>query len=448
MLAARMSPIPSADPFTFPPSAIGLSRRQAWALTLVATFTMAVSYIDRQTLSVIAPTVQAQLGIDDVAYGWLVSAFSIAYLVGAPIAGRVIDRVGARRGLLVAVLVWSGVAALHTLVPGFGVLFGLRIALGIAESPSFPGAAQTIHRALPPKDRPRALGVLFSGSSVGAMIAPLLATWLTAHFGWRFAFAGTALVGLVWVPIWLYVTRTPEARAALDRPEIEAETPTASAPDAGSPGPRAPLGPLALLTHPAVLRAVLVVLATAPLLSFYFNWSAKYLVHDWHLAQADLAKYLWFPPLFFDAGAILFGHSASRALARGEPGVPRSLVAMATALMMTSFVAPFAASPLAVLLLASVSLSGGGGLYALATTEMMARVPSSQVSAAGGLTAAAQSLAYIIASPLIGRSVQASGNYTPAFLALTAWVIPGCAAWLLWRQAPSPRSAIPADRAA
>jgi MFS family permease len=115
---------------------------------------MAVSYIDRQTLSVIAPTVQAQLGIDDVAYGWLVSAFSIAYLVGAPIAGRVIDRVGARRGLLVAVLVWSGVAALHTLVPGFGVLFGLRIALGIAESPSFPGAAQTIHRALPPKDRP------------------------------------------------------------------------------------------------------------------------------------------------------------------------------------------------------------------------------------------------------------------------------------------------------
>ena len=426
--------LPSSSPFT--PTVGGLSRRQAWALTLVATFTMAVSYIDRQTLSVIAPTVQAKLGIDDVAYGWLVSAFSIAYLVGAPIAGRIIDRVGARRGLLVAVLVWSGVAALHTLVPGYGVLFALRIALGIAESPSFPGAAQTIHRALPRKDRPRALGVLFSGSSVGAMIAPILATWLATHFGWRVAFLGTALVGLTWVPIWLYVTRTPEARAALDHPENEPETPAASAHGSAGPGPRTSLSPLALLRHPAVLRAILVVLATSPILSFYFNWSAKYLVHDHHLLQGDLAKYLWFPPLFFDAGAILFGHAASRALARGEPGVPRRLVVLATLLMLPSFVAPFAGGPLITLLVASVSLSGGGGLFALATTEMMARVPSSQVSAAGGITAAAQSLAYIVANPLIGRSVKASGSYTPAFLALTAWVLPGCIGWLLLRPAP------------
>lgn len=438
--------LPSPSPVT--PPVAGLNRRQAWALTLVATFTMAVSYIDRQTLSVIAPTVQAKLGIDDVAYGWLVSAFSIAYLVGAPIAGRIIDRVGARRGLLVAVLVWSGVAALHTLVPGYGVLFALRIALGIAESPSFPGAAQTIHRALPRKDRPRALGVLFSGSSIGAMIAPILATWLATHFGWRMAFLGTALVGLSWVPIWLYVTRTPEARAALDHPEIEPEAPAASAHGAAAPGPRAPRSPFALLRHPAVIRAVLVVLATSPILSFYFNWSAKYLVHDQHLLQGDLARYLWFPPLFFDAGAILFGHAASRALARGEPGVPSRLVAFATVLMLPSFIAPFAGGPLVTLLVASVSLSGGGGLFALATTEMMARVPSSQISAAGGITAAAQSLAYIIANPLIGRSVQASGNYTPSFLALTAWVLPGCIGWLLLRPAQPPSADVAAaDRA-
>jgi ACS family hexuronate transporter-like MFS transporter len=438
--------IPSSNPFAAPSG--GLTRRHAWALTLVATFTMAVSYIDRQTLSVIAPTVQAKLGIDDVAYGWLVSAFSIAYLIGAPIAGRLIDRVGARRGLLVTVLVWSGVAALHTLVPGFGVLFALRIALGLAESPSFPGAAQTIHRALPPKDRPRALGVLFSGSSIGAMFAPLLATSLAAHFGWRFAFAGTALVGLSWVPIWLYVTRAPAARAALDRHDDDDAMPAASAhdsPDAAAPRPA--LGPLALLGHPAVLRAIVVVLATSPVLSFYFNWTAKYLVHDQHLLQGDLARYLWFPPLVFDAGAILFGHAASRARHRGEASVPRRLVAMATALMAVSFVAPFAGGPYAVLVCASISLSGGGGLFALATTEMLARVPSRQVSAAGGLTAAAQSLAYIIANPLIGWSIQRTGSYTAAFLALTSWVFPGCIAWLLWPVAASPRAVVAADRA-
>src|SRR4051812_20187760 len=107
----------------------GLSRRAAWALALVATLTMAVSYVDRQTLAVLSPTVTKALAISDEQYGWLVSAFSVAYLVGAPIAGRMIDGIGARRGLLGAVLVWSFVAALHALAPGLGVLFGLRIAL-------------------------------------------------------------------------------------------------------------------------------------------------------------------------------------------------------------------------------------------------------------------------------------------------------------------------------
>lgn len=424
--------IPTSSPST---PAGGLSRRHAWALTLVATFTMAVSYVDRQTLAVIAPTVQARLGFDDERYGWLVSAFSVAYLVGAPVAGRLIDRVNARRGLLVAVLVWSGVAAIHALVPGYGVLFGLRIALGLAESPSFPGAAQTIHRALPPQDRARAFGILFSGSSFGAMLAPPLAIWLTARYGWRFAFVGTALVGLSWVPLWLHVTRSPEARAVLDRPTEDPAIPSAAA-DAGSTP-----GPFALVVHPAVLRAVLVVVATSPLLSFYFNWSAKYLVHEHHLLQKDLAQYLWFPPLFFDAGAILFGHFASRARARSrsEDGVPRYLVALATLLMLGSFAAPFAGTPLATLLIASVSLAGGGGLFALATTDMMTRVSPRQVSAAGGITAAAQSLAYIVANLLIGPSVQAAGSYTPAFLGLTAWILPGCVVWLLWRLAPSPR---------
>src|SRR5579884_3857605 len=105
---------------------------------------MAISYIDRQTLAVLAPTVTSALHISEEGYGWLASAFSIAYLVGAPLAGLWIDRVGARRGLLAAVLLWSAVAALHAAVPALGaalsalgvgapawaVLFALRIALG------------------------------------------------------------------------------------------------------------------------------------------------------------------------------------------------------------------------------------------------------------------------------------------------------------------------------
>ncbi|MEO7331053.1 MAG: MFS transporter [Minicystis sp.] len=417
-----------------------LSRLAAWALALTATFTMAVSYLDRQTLAVLGPTVKEQLHIDNQGYGWLISAFSIAYLVGAPIAGRLIDRIGARRGLLGAVLLWSAVAALHAIAPGFAVLFALRIALGLAESPSFPGAAQTVHRALPPAARARGMGILFTGSSFGAMIAPKLATWIAANYGFRAAFIGTALVGLCWVPLWLAVAFHGRARAVLDR-RLDEDLPAASAFDDAPRSEASPAkaeartGPFSLAIHPAVLRAALVVLATSPLINLYFNWSATFLVSDHHLLQAQVGDYLWFPPLLFDLGAVFFGHRASRARAEGALTIPRGLVVASALLMCAGLYIPLARTPLEFTLIAAVSLAGGGGLFSLATAEMMAQVPANRISAAGGITAAVQSLAYIVANPLIGLSVDRSKSYTPIFLVLSAWVIPGTIGWLLLKPA-------------
>ncbi|APR86189.1 D-galactonate transporter [Minicystis rosea] len=401
-----------------------LSRPAAWALALTATLTMSVSYIDRQTLAAIAPSVQKALAIPDSAYGDLVSAFSIAYLVGAPAAGYLIDRIGARRGLLSAVLLWSVVAALHALVPSFAVLFALRIALGLAEAPSFPGAAQTVHRALSPADRARGFGVLFTGSSIGAMIAPPLATWLADRYGFRAAFIGTALAGLLWVPLWVRVAYADRARRALDRHTVTA-------------APR--LGAGALIRHPAVLRTVLVVLASAPLLSLLFNWGTKLLVHDHHLTQRQTGHYLWLPPLFFDAGAILFGHLASVARARGqgETGVPRSLLATACVVMLAGLYIPFAPTPELVVAAMCVTMVGGGGLYALPVADLSIRVPPSAVATACGLGAAAQSIAHIVANPMIGRSVERHGSYSFIVLALTLWIIPGCVGWLAWKPPPA-----------
>ncbi len=407
-----------------------LSRRRAWALTLVATFTMAVSYIDRQTLAVLAPTVTRALRISDASYGDLASAFSLAYLLGAPLAGRFIDRVGARRGLLGAVLTWSVVAGLHALVPGFGALFVLRIALGFAESPSFPGAAQTVHRALPTAERARGFGVLFTGSSIGAMIAPPVATWIEHRHGWRVAFLVTAIAGLVWVPVWLATAFRPDARRALDR----AETPTE---------PVSPFWEVAL--HPAVLRAVVVVIAAAPAIAFVLLWGAKYLVRDYGLAQSDVGRYLWLPPLFFDLGALAFGDLASRrALRRGLDGTPdRALVGVAAVMAAMVGFMHQPSGPWGTMLIAAVAMAGGGALFALVTSDMLARVPPGAVSTAGGVAAAAQSLAYIVANPLIGRAVQHDGHYRAVVVALGAWVVPGCVAWVLWKPPPYRRPVTP-----
>lgn len=413
-----------------------LSPIRGWILCLVATFTMAISYIDRQTLAVVATSVQETLHIGDHEYGWLVSAFSIAYLLGAPLAGRFVDALGARRGLLIAVLAWSAVAAAHALTPSFGVLFLFRILLGAAESPSFPGAAQTVYRALPERHHSRGIGVLFTGSSIGAMVAPLLGAALLHRFGWRGAFLGTALVGLVWVPIWFLTAFSPRAKAALDR--NEAPTPT--------PAPRASM--LRTLAHPAVYRAAILVVASSPTIGFLINWGPKMLERE-GVARADIGHYLWLPPLAFDVGAILFGDLAARRRAKrdaSDHAPDRWLIGIA-AFMATSLVLyPFHRGAYGMLAIASIAMAGGGAIFALLTADMLARVAPGNVAAAGGVTAAAQSLAYILCNPLVGLSVEQSHAYNLACVSIGALVAPGALIWMLL-PAP-PRHGATADRAA
>ncbi|HEY6032651.1 MAG TPA: MFS transporter, partial [Kofleriaceae bacterium] len=325
-----------------------LSRRVAWAVVAVATLTMTVSYIDRQTFSVLAPKVTEALGISETGYGWLASAFSIAYLLATPIAGWWIDRMGARRGLALSVLVWSGIAALHALVPNFAVLFALRIALGLAEGPGFPGAAQTVQRALPPEERARGFGLLFTGSSIGGMIVPPIAARLYAAFGWRVTFLGTAIAGLVWIPLWIALARRRDVSAQL---ELAPVAKTTVRPRFGE-----------LLRERVIVRGLLGVFAAAPVIGFVAAWGAKYLVWTHAIDQKHVGDYLWLPPLCLDAGAIVFGDLASRLR---RPGGKPPVVLYFAALMLVSAVAvvPWAMTPWKATALLGLASAGGGAMY-------------------------------------------------------------------------------------
>jgi ACS family hexuronate transporter-like MFS transporter len=410
----------SAPNLHAPPAApAALSRRYAWALALVATLTMAVSYVDRQVLASVGVSVTKEFGLSEAQWGILVSAFSLAYLAASPFAGRLIDQVGARRGLLGAVLVWSLVAASHALMPSFGVLFTMRIALGLTESPSFPGAAQTVHRALPPADRARGIGVLFTGGSIGAMLAPLLAAPLEARWGFRAAFLGAAIVGLAWVPVWLALTWTKRARAVLDT---------------GASGPRPPM--LGILTHPAVLRGVLPIVAAAPVIAFVLNWGAKYLDAAHHLNLEQARGYLMLVPLLYDVGAIAFGHVASARAGKRGGRPDRAMLVVAALVAMAVATVPLARTPLEAMVIAGIGAAGGAGLFVLVTTDMLSRVPPEAVGTASSVGACAQSIAYIIASPLLGKLLDVSGDYTLPFVVLGAWIVPGCVGWLVWSPPP------------
>lgn len=403
-----------------------ITRRHAWALTFVATLTMAVSYIDRQALAALAPTICDEFKISETEYGVLISAFSLAYLFASPLAGVLVDHVGARRGLLGAVLIWSAIAALHALVPGFGVLLFLRIALGVAEAPSFPGAAQTVQRALSPSERPRGFGVLFIGSSLGAMIAPSLATLLLKRWNWQTAFLGTAAAGLLWVPLWIAFSWKNPARELLDANEIS-----------DKPKPK----PITVLIHPAVLRAALAIVAIAPAMGFILNWGAKFLDKVHHIPRTDVGPYLALPPLLFDLGSVVFGHLMSVRRSKHVDGAPdRLLFVIAALLTLTLVAAPWGRTPWESMILAGLGMTGSGGVFAMVSADYLARVHPSIVSTAGGVAAAAQSLAYILFSPILGKLIERSDGYVIPYVVLGVWMIPGYLGWLLWKPPPPYRA--------
>jgi ACS family hexuronate transporter-like MFS transporter len=399
------------------PARRALRRGEVWALSAVTTFAMSISYVDRQTLSVLAPTITKALHISDAAYGWLGSGFSIAYLVGGPFAGAWIDRVGARRGLLGGLLLWSAVAALHAAVPGFAVLFALRLALGLAESPTFPAGVQAVQRALAPADRARGMSLLFVGMSVGGMLAPPIAIGIATRAGWRVAFLGTALLAAIWVPCWLAVTSRGATREALD--------------DTSSDGPRPSM--LAVAAHPAVMRGVVGLLAIVPASAFALAWEAKYYVRQFGLTQGALWPYLVASAAAYDAGAIAFGDLAARRAKRlGDDSRPRLLLALGAVCAVIGLsglaVAPDAHVAVACFVASAV---GRGAVVTLCNTDALARVPRGAVSAAGGVIASVQSLGAIVVNPAVGHAVQGYG-YPPALVVLAAWTIPCAAAWLLW----------------
>jgi MFS transporter, ACS family, hexuronate transporter len=397
-----------------------------------ATLTMAVSFFDRQSLAALAPTVTAELGISATAYGWLTSAFSIAYLVATPLSGWWIDRIGARRGLVGSVLVWTAIAALHAVIPGFWMLFVLRIALGVAEGPSFPGAAQTVQRILPAEERARGFGLLFTGSSLGGMLAPVLASALFAQWGWRIAFLGTALIGLVWMPMWLFWTRRPGVAAQLDAHEHKQ---TIARPPVRE-----------LLRHPALIRGLLAIFAVAPVFGVALAWGAKYLASTFAIKQEDIGHYLWLPPLVFDAAALLFGHLASKQH-RPDGAPPRLLFAIGMLLAASLALLPLIDDVWHAVYLVSFAMAGGGIVYTLATADMLQRMPAGSVSLAAGMMAASQSLSLVIVNPLIGASIDRFGDYDVASISIGLWALPGCIAWLWWKLPPLAAPSVPRAQA-
>jgi MFS transporter, ACS family, hexuronate transporter len=180
-----------------------------WVMVALLFFATTINYIDRQVIGLLKPFIQGDLHWDEADYGYIVTAFQVAYAIGMIISGRLLDKFGTKIGYSLSILVWSIGATLHSVmhsVMGFGAV---RAVLGFGEAGNFPAAVKTIAEWFPKKDRALATGIFNSGSTIGAILAPVIVAAVTIHFGWRWAFIITGSLGFIWVVFWYIFYQSP-----------------------------------------------------------------------------------------------------------------------------------------------------------------------------------------------------------------------------------------------
>lgn len=191
-----------------------------WTVVTLIFFATTINYIDRQVIGLLKPYIQDDLGWTEADYGYIVTAFQVAYGIGMLACGRMLDKLGSKIGYSIAIIVWSLGAVLHAAarsVVGFGAA---RAVLGLGEAGNFPAAIKVIAEWFPKRDRAFATGVFNSGTTIGAIIAPIIVTAITLQWGWRWAFIITGLLGFIWVVAWWLVYKAPEKNAKVNAAEL------------------------------------------------------------------------------------------------------------------------------------------------------------------------------------------------------------------------------------
>ena len=305
-----------------------------WIAILVVTLSSALNYLDRQILPAVAPDLRSELGLSNADYGLLLAAFSVAYAVGAPAAGWIIDRIGLTWGLAACVVLWSLAGAGSGLAGSFGMLLVMRALLGAGQAGGVPGSLKAVAAYLPARERALGSATTQFGLSAGAIAAPLAASWFSATGNWRWALIATGLAGLLWAPLWLATRRL--APSGAERRPARARWPGKNLageqlPRWAEASPNAPrrAGHASQPPSPSAWNVLfdrrLWAMAAASVLymtmySLWSNWTTVYLVEDRGLTQ-DAANRLfaWIPPVCANLGGLAGGWLALRWIGGGTP---------------------------------------------------------------------------------------------------------------------------------
>ena len=403
--------------------------RRRWLIGGLLFLVTVLNYVDRQVFSILAPDLQEEIGWSELDYGRMVIAFQVAYAVSMMASGRVLDRIGTRLGLGLAVVVWSVAAAGHAFArSAFG--FGLaRFLLGLGEAANFPAAVKAVAEWFPARERALATGVFNSGVALGTIIASISVPLLAAAMGWQATFLATGAVGLLWLPLWWTAYR--------DHPAATGPTETA----ASATSWRDVLG-----YRQTWVYAFLKCLAD-PIWWFYLFWLPKFLAEQFAVRGTDVIPYLTAVYVAADIGCLIGGWLSSALVARGWSinWARKGPMALLAVIMTPSvIVAGLATNPWVAIGLIALACGAHQAWSTLVFTIAGDLFPSRLVGSVVGVGGFAAGLASIVAAESIGRVLDADASlYLPIFVA-AGLLYPSSLA-LFHRLSPRMEEVTPAD---
>jgi len=426
-----------------------MSRRAAtghlrWYIAGLLCLSTIINYIDRQTLSVLAPHFKSEYGWTNADFAWIVIAFRVAYGGGQMFSGRLLDRIGTRAGLSLTVACYSAIAALTALATGLRSFAAFRFLLGAAESANWPGATKAVAEWFPRRESGWAVALFDSGSSIGGAIAPALVLAIFHLTGsWRPAFVVTGALGFVWVGLFRATYRSPEEHprlSAAERALILSGRASGAGSDArptpsrdGAANAAAPSG----LPYKTILRLpqtwgiVIGKALTDPVWFFITDWFAIYLVSRGFRLEDSLLAF-WVPFLAADLGNFFGGGCSSALIKRGWPvGSARKLVIGASAAAMTLLVPAAYATSLVGL---TACLATATFAYAALSTMILNLpadiYPSDSVASVSGLSGTGAGVGTVLATYLTGM-VADRYSFRPVLIVASAIPIVAAAAILI-----------------
>lgn len=382
-----------------------------------------INYMDRQTLSVLAPYLKLEYTWSNQDYALIVIAFRVAYAIGQTISGRLIDRWGTRNGLTVSVAFYSVVAMFTSLASGLRSFVFFRFLLGLGESANWPAATKVVSEWFPKQERGWAVALFDSGSSIGGAIAPVLVVWIYLHFGsWRPAFFIVGTLGLIWLVAWRWFYHSPQHHPKISEAErlmirrgqeaggIDAER-------SNQEKDTTPPGTIELLKLPQTWGVIAARGLTDPVWYFITDWFAIYLGSRGFNPETTLLAF-WIPFVAADLGNFFGGGWSSWLIKRGwSLGWARKAVVIFGGIGVTALIPAIYASNLYMIAgFFAVSTFAYASFSTIALTLPSDLFKSDSVASVSGMSGTASGTITIVTTFLIGK-ISDTYSFKPILIA-------------------------------